>query len=213
MVLVGDAVHAASPASGQGASMAFEDAVTLARCLRTAPRRPRRSPPTNGCGAAGGGRRHPRQAGRRREGTRAGRPVGARPPRHAPGGREHAPGRPGPGRLAHRAPHRLGQPRPCLNPVSALPDRPGKVYPWPGPASSRSHSPSMTAPATRCGLRRGRRTARSGRRSSAPPRTTSPRSTSSRSPRRSRRTAAPAPTTTSPTTRSGRSWPGSVPRT
>jgi FAD-dependent urate hydroxylase len=34
MVLVGDAVHAASPASGQGASMAFEDALTLARCLR-----------------------------------------------------------------------------------------------------------------------------------------------------------------------------------
>jgi FAD-dependent urate hydroxylase len=34
MVLVGDAVHAASPASGQGASMAFEDAVTLALCLR-----------------------------------------------------------------------------------------------------------------------------------------------------------------------------------
>jgi FAD-dependent urate hydroxylase len=33
MVLVGDAVHAASPASGQGASMAFEDAVTLALCL------------------------------------------------------------------------------------------------------------------------------------------------------------------------------------
>ncbi|MGY1700705.1 FAD-dependent monooxygenase [Geodermatophilus sp. SYSU D00766] len=38
MVLVGDAVHAASPASGQGASMAFEDAVTLARCLRDLPR-------------------------------------------------------------------------------------------------------------------------------------------------------------------------------
>jgi 2-polyprenyl-6-methoxyphenol hydroxylase-like FAD-dependent oxidoreductase len=37
MVLVGDAVHAASPASGQGASMAFEDAVTLARCLRDLP--------------------------------------------------------------------------------------------------------------------------------------------------------------------------------
>jgi 2-polyprenyl-6-methoxyphenol hydroxylase-like FAD-dependent oxidoreductase len=34
VVLVGDAVHAASPASGQGAAMAFEDAVTLARCLR-----------------------------------------------------------------------------------------------------------------------------------------------------------------------------------
>ena len=37
MVLVGDAVHAASPASGQGASMAFEDALTLARCLRDRP--------------------------------------------------------------------------------------------------------------------------------------------------------------------------------
>jgi FAD-dependent urate hydroxylase len=37
MVLVGDAVHAASPASGQGASMAFEDAVTLALCLRDRP--------------------------------------------------------------------------------------------------------------------------------------------------------------------------------
>ena len=37
MVLVGDAVNAASPASGQGASMAFEDAVTLARCLRDVP--------------------------------------------------------------------------------------------------------------------------------------------------------------------------------
>jgi 2-polyprenyl-6-methoxyphenol hydroxylase-like FAD-dependent oxidoreductase len=37
MVLVGDAVHAASPASGQGAAMAFEDALTLARCLRDRP--------------------------------------------------------------------------------------------------------------------------------------------------------------------------------
>ena len=37
MVLVGDAVHAASPASGQGAAMAFEDAVTLALCLRDRP--------------------------------------------------------------------------------------------------------------------------------------------------------------------------------
>jgi 2-polyprenyl-6-methoxyphenol hydroxylase-like FAD-dependent oxidoreductase len=34
MVIVGDAAHAASPASGQGASMAIEDAVVLARCLR-----------------------------------------------------------------------------------------------------------------------------------------------------------------------------------
>jgi 2-polyprenyl-6-methoxyphenol hydroxylase-like FAD-dependent oxidoreductase len=34
MVIVGDAAHATSPASGQGASMAIEDAVTLGKCLR-----------------------------------------------------------------------------------------------------------------------------------------------------------------------------------
>ncbi|MES2937334.1 MAG: NAD(P)/FAD-dependent oxidoreductase [Pseudomonadota bacterium] len=37
MVIVGDAAHAASPSSGQGASMAIEDAVALARCLRDGP--------------------------------------------------------------------------------------------------------------------------------------------------------------------------------
>jgi 2-polyprenyl-6-methoxyphenol hydroxylase-like FAD-dependent oxidoreductase len=37
MIIVGDAAHAASPASGQGASMAIEDAVTLGRCLRDIP--------------------------------------------------------------------------------------------------------------------------------------------------------------------------------
>jgi 2-polyprenyl-6-methoxyphenol hydroxylase-like FAD-dependent oxidoreductase len=37
MVIVGDAAHATSPASGQGASMAIEDAVVLARCLRDLP--------------------------------------------------------------------------------------------------------------------------------------------------------------------------------
>jgi len=36
-VLVGDAAHAASPATGQGASMAIEDGVTLAKCLRDEP--------------------------------------------------------------------------------------------------------------------------------------------------------------------------------
>ncbi|GAA5162052.1 MULTISPECIES: FAD-dependent oxidoreductase [Amycolatopsis] len=36
MIIIGDAAHAASPASGQGASMAIEDAVTLGRCLRDA---------------------------------------------------------------------------------------------------------------------------------------------------------------------------------
>ncbi|MEU5703572.1 FAD-dependent oxidoreductase [Streptomyces aurantiacus] len=34
---IGDAAHAASPATGQGASMALEDAVVLAKCLRDAP--------------------------------------------------------------------------------------------------------------------------------------------------------------------------------
>ncbi|GGM05619.1 FAD-dependent monooxygenase [Micromonospora yangpuensis] len=37
MVLVGDAVHAASPSSGQGASIAVESAVQLGRCLRDLP--------------------------------------------------------------------------------------------------------------------------------------------------------------------------------
>lgn len=37
MVIIGDAAHATSPASGQGASMAIEDAVQLARCLRDGP--------------------------------------------------------------------------------------------------------------------------------------------------------------------------------
>ncbi|GAA3530242.1 FAD-dependent monooxygenase [Amycolatopsis ultiminotia] len=37
MVLAGDSAHAASPAAGQGASMALEDAVVLAQCLRDLP--------------------------------------------------------------------------------------------------------------------------------------------------------------------------------
>jgi FAD-dependent urate hydroxylase len=36
-VLIGDAVHATSPSSGQGASMAVEDALVLAKCLRDIP--------------------------------------------------------------------------------------------------------------------------------------------------------------------------------
>jgi len=39
VVLVGDAVHATSPSAGQGASLALEDAITLARSLRDAPDR------------------------------------------------------------------------------------------------------------------------------------------------------------------------------
>jgi FAD-dependent urate hydroxylase len=37
MVLMGDAAHATSPAAGQGSSLAMEDAVVLARCLRDLP--------------------------------------------------------------------------------------------------------------------------------------------------------------------------------
>ncbi len=37
VVLVGDAAHAIGPHSGQGASMGFEDAIVLAKCLRDIP--------------------------------------------------------------------------------------------------------------------------------------------------------------------------------
>ncbi|UZF59371.1 FAD-dependent monooxygenase (plasmid) [Gordonia polyisoprenivorans] len=37
MVIIGDASHAISPTSGQGASLAIEDAVQLARALRDLP--------------------------------------------------------------------------------------------------------------------------------------------------------------------------------
>ena len=39
-VLIGDAAHATSPSSGQGASLAIESAVQLARCLRDLPHEP-----------------------------------------------------------------------------------------------------------------------------------------------------------------------------
>lgn len=37
VVLIGDAGHATSPSAGQGASIACEDAITLAKCLRDLP--------------------------------------------------------------------------------------------------------------------------------------------------------------------------------
>lgn len=40
MIVIGDAAHATSPAAGQGAAMALEDAVILARCLRDLPEVP-----------------------------------------------------------------------------------------------------------------------------------------------------------------------------
>ena len=38
IVLMGDAAHATSPSAGQGASLALEDAIVLAKCLRDLPR-------------------------------------------------------------------------------------------------------------------------------------------------------------------------------
>ena len=40
MIVIGDAAHAPTPSSGQGASLAIEDAVILARCLRESPDAP-----------------------------------------------------------------------------------------------------------------------------------------------------------------------------
>ncbi|GIE95829.1 FAD-dependent oxidoreductase [Paractinoplanes rishiriensis] len=37
MIIIGDAAHATAPSIGQGAAMAIEDAVVLAKCLRDAP--------------------------------------------------------------------------------------------------------------------------------------------------------------------------------
>jgi flavin-dependent dehydrogenase len=37
VVLIGDAVHAVSPSAGQGASLAMEDALVVAKCLRDIP--------------------------------------------------------------------------------------------------------------------------------------------------------------------------------
>ena len=40
MIVIGDAAHAPTPSSGQGASLSIEDAVILARCLRESPDAP-----------------------------------------------------------------------------------------------------------------------------------------------------------------------------
>jgi len=37
MIVIGDAAHATAPSIGQGAAMAIEDTVVLARCLRDSP--------------------------------------------------------------------------------------------------------------------------------------------------------------------------------
>ncbi len=74
-VLVGDAAHAVAPSSGQGASMAIEDAVTLGRCLDGV------TDPAEGLAAYEGLRRRRVErvvaAGRRNGSGKAAGPVGA----------------------------------------------------------------------------------------------------------------------------------------
>ena len=80
MVITGDAAHATSPSAGQGASMAMEDAVVLAQCLRDAGDvgrgvcRVRAAP-----APAGRARRALLGAGRPDEIARADRPLVPRP--------------------------------------------------------------------------------------------------------------------------------------
>jgi hypothetical protein len=74
LVLVGDAVHAPSNSSGQGASLAIESAIELVYCLRDLPDAPtayrcvRTNPP-----AEGGRHRRPRGESQQREGARPAR--------------------------------------------------------------------------------------------------------------------------------------------
>ena len=74
-VLIGDAAHAVSPSSGQGASMALEDAVTLGRCLRARRTSRRRWPTTSACAATGCEKVV--AYGRRSGSTKTAGPVGA----------------------------------------------------------------------------------------------------------------------------------------
>ena len=53
MVITGDAAHATSPSAGQGASLAIEDAVVLAKCLRDAGGVGEGLPATSGSGGGG----------------------------------------------------------------------------------------------------------------------------------------------------------------
>lgn len=84
-IIIGDAAHAASPSSGQGASLAIEDGVMLARCLRDlgeprpGVRRLRSTAP-----AARRARGRLRRAVLERQGDRRVRANGARP--HPAGG-------------------------------------------------------------------------------------------------------------------------------
>ncbi|MCX4761730.1 FAD-dependent monooxygenase [Streptomyces sp. NBC_01275] len=98
-LLIGDAAHAASPATGQGASMALEDAVILAKCLRDSPdvesalplyetlRRPRVEHNTTVSGNLSRGVSAPPPAQASGGRPAEGRPAGGRPTGGAPASR------------------------------------------------------------------------------------------------------------------------------
>ena len=70
MLLIGDAAHATSPSAGQGASIACEDAIVLAKCLRDLPTRRPRLRPTRAATRAG------REDRRLRPQARSNKPAG-----------------------------------------------------------------------------------------------------------------------------------------
>lgn len=80
IVLMGDAAHAVSPNSGQGASMALEDAMYLGKLMRDHPGDPARSAGSSGSAGPGSRRSSPRAAAaavRRRRSRHCGPPFAA----------------------------------------------------------------------------------------------------------------------------------------
>jgi len=106
MIIIGDAAHAASPATGQGASMALEDAVVLAKTLRDVPDPAGGFAGVRAAPARPGGGQHDREREHERQST-AGRceAVGAAGRGHRPAARlGHA------GQLAASGTHAISSP-------------------------------------------------------------------------------------------------------
>ena len=117
-VMVGDAAHVPSPSSGQGASLAIESAVELARCLRDLPYANGPSPRTRtfvviGLPASSNSRLAPTV-------TRPLGPIAQTPTRRVHADGDEA-GQAGEDRLAVRLPHRLG----CTGDSAACARTPG----------------------------------------------------------------------------------------
>ena len=74
MIVIGDAAHAPSPTSGQGASLSVEDAVVLAQSLRDAPGPRSRSPVRGRAPPADRADRQVGGPGQQQQGRRPGRP-------------------------------------------------------------------------------------------------------------------------------------------